>query len=153
MSPQKKNTKASPHSLKSVARRELGIELDKEHQSADWDGELSLAMLEYATMDAQVLLPLAESLGRKVTDAGLEKVSEIEHRALPAIVWMENAGLPLDASGWGEYLGQVEEEMNRLKEQLREIAPTHPGEGEWNFNSSQQLKEIFALEGIELENV
>lgn len=36
MSPQKKNPKAKPHSLESVARRKLGVELDKEHQTADW---------------------------------------------------------------------------------------------------------------------
>ena len=32
MSPQKKTPKATQHSLKGVARRELGIELDKRHQ-------------------------------------------------------------------------------------------------------------------------
>lgn len=56
----KKKTK--PHSLESVARRELGIEVDKEHQNADWGDELSPAMLDYAAMDARVLLPLAEGL-------------------------------------------------------------------------------------------
>ena len=94
-----------------MARRELGIELDKEHQRADWGGELSTDMLEYAAKDAPVLLPLAEIFESKVNETGLEKVSEIEHRALPAIVWMKNAGIPFDAEGWKEHLEQVEDEQ------------------------------------------
>lgn len=102
MRPQnKKAPKATPHSLEGVARRELGIELDKEHQSSDWSGELSPGMLKYAAKDALVLPPLAESLMAKVMEAGLERVSELEHRALPAVTWMRNAGLPLDAGGDG----------------------------------------------------
>jgi DNA polymerase I len=104
MNPQKKNPKAKPHSLKSVTRRELGIELDKEHQSADWGGELSDGMLEYAAKDAQILLQLAETLESKLGDERLEKVSEIEHRALPTMVRMKHAGIPFDAEGWKKHL-------------------------------------------------
>ena len=48
MSPQQKKPKEKPHSLQSVARRELGIGLDKEHQTANWGGELTPAMLKYS---------------------------------------------------------------------------------------------------------
>lgn len=36
------------HSLDSVAKRELGIELDKTNQSGDWGGTLTPEMIEYA---------------------------------------------------------------------------------------------------------
>ncbi len=153
MSPKKKARKATPHSLEGVARRELGVELDKEHQAAEWGGELSPGMLEYAARDAQVLLPLAEALVARATEAGLGRVAGIEHRALPAVSWMENAGLPLDAEGWTEHLAEVEQEIGLLKEQLGEIAPERPGGEGWNWNSSQQTREVFALEGIQLPNV
>src|SRR5215211_5376241 len=100
MTPQEKTTKPTPHSLEGVARREIGIELDKEHQSSDWGGELSPGMIEYAAKDAQILLPLAEKLMAKVVDAKLERVFEIVRRALPAMTWMKNAGIPFDAEGW-----------------------------------------------------
>ncbi len=152
MSPQKKTPKATSHSLKAVAKRELDIELDKEHQSSDWSGELSHGMLEYAANDALVLPPLAESLMAKVIDAGLEKVSDIERRALSAMAWMENAGIPFDSAGWKGYLRQVEDDIEKLKDELAELAPGRPGGEEWNWNSHQQIKQVFALEGVELED-
>ena len=45
------------HKLKDVVRRELGEELDKEQQKADWSGELTDDMLPYAAKDAEVLPP------------------------------------------------------------------------------------------------
>jgi DNA polymerase-1 len=153
MRPQNKNKKAKPNSLEAVARRELGIELDKEHQGADWGGELSPEMIEYAATDAQVLLPLAEIFESKIEEASLERVFEIEHRALPAMVWMANAGVPLDAEGWAKYLERVEEEIERLKKELNAFAPRHPKGAEWNWNSHEQVKQAFELEGVRLPNV
>jgi DNA polymerase-1 len=151
VSPQKKS-KAKPHSLESVARRELGIELDKEHQASDWCGELSPAMLGYAAKDAQVLLPLAETFVSKIKDAGLEMVAGIEHRALPAVVWMQNAGVPFDAEAWREHLKEVEQEKLRLEEQLDRLAPGRPDGKKRNWNSPQQVKEAFGLLGVDLPN-
>ena len=153
MSRTKRAPKKKPHALEGVARRELGVELDKEHQTANWGGALSPGMLEYAAKDAQSLLPLAEALVARATEAGLGRVARIEHRALPAVSWMENSGLPLDARGWTGYLKEVELEIGLIKEQLGEVAPACPGGQDWNWNSSPQTKEVFALEGIKLPNV
>ncbi len=147
---QKKSPKATPHSLEAVARRELGIELDKTHQKADWSDELSAGMLEYAAIDAQVLPPIAGIFEAKAKDAGLGRVHEIEHRALPAVLWMQNSGLPFDAEGWEEYLKQIEEERDRLRTHLDGLAPPRPNGGRWNWNSAPQVKEVFALTGIDL---
>jgi ribonuclease D len=54
-------------------------------------------MLDYAANDALVLPRLAGSLTEKVTGDGLKAVAEIEHRALPAVLWMQGAGVPFDA--------------------------------------------------------
>jgi ribonuclease D len=79
------------HSLDSVVKRELGPELDKTHQSADWGATLTSEMMEYAARDVEVLLPLHEVLKAKIVEADLTYVAEIEHRALPAVVWMSSA--------------------------------------------------------------
>ena len=50
------------HALDAAAMRELGIELDKEFQKADWSGEITPEMYEYAKTDAEVLVPLAKHL-------------------------------------------------------------------------------------------
>lgn len=154
MSPQKKNPKpkVTPHSLQGVARRELGTELDKEHQSSDWGGELVSGMLDYAANDALVLPPLADTLLTRASETGLEKVVKIERRALLAMVWMQNTGVPFDVEGWNEHLERVEGDVIRLARKLTELAPARPdGEG-WNWRSHQQVKEAFALIGIELPN-
>jgi len=147
MSPQKLS-----HKLKDVAWRELGEELDKEQQKADWGGELTDEMLTYAAKDAEVLPPLQETLAAKVEDADLKRVMEIEHRALPAIVWMASAGVPFDVKGWRTHLGQVEEEKNRLGLKLNRLAPDHPQGNEWNWSSHQQIRWAFGLLGIDLPN-
>src|SRR5215211_378848 len=123
MSPQKIS-----HKLKDVSRRELGEELDKEQQQAVWGWELTNEMLTYAAKDAEVLPPLREKLAANVEDTDLKRIMEIEHRALPAIVWMANVGVPFDAEGWRNRLEQVEEEKKRLGLELKRLAPTHPGD-------------------------
>jgi len=123
------------HNLKDVVRRELTEE-----------------MLTYAAKDAEVLPPLQEKLVAKVEDANLKRVMEIEHRALPAIVWMANTGVPFSVEGWRTHLGQVEEEKNRLGLELKTLAPDHPEGKEWNWNSHQQIRKTFDLLGIDLPN-
>src|SRR5215212_4119260 len=109
-------------------------------------------MLEYAAKDAQVLLPLEEVFASKIEEEGLEKAFEIEHRALPAVLWMQNAGLPFDVKGWEEHLTRVQEERDQLRERLDMLAPCRPNGGTWNWNSHQQVKQVFALEGVNLPN-
>src|SRR5215203_151930 len=127
------------HKLKDVVRRELGEELNKGQQKADWGGELTDEMLTYASKDAEVLLPLQEKLAAKVEDADLKRVMEVEHRALPAITWMTNAGVPFNVEGWRRHLEQVEEEKNRLGFELKKLSPEHLEGKEWNWNSWQQI--------------
>ena len=140
------------HKLTDVVRRELGEELDKEQQKADWSEELTDEMLTYAAKDAKVLPPLQEKLAAKVEDADLKRVMEIEHRALPAITWMTNAGVPFNVEGWRRHLEQVEEEKNRLGFELKKLSPEHPEGKEWNWNSWQQILKAFGLLGVDLPN-
>jgi DNA polymerase-1 len=140
------------HKLKDVVRRELGLELDKENQKADWSGDLTEEMLAYAATDTKVLLPLADALAPRAKEAKLELTAEIEHRALPAMTWMANAGLPFDRKGWTEHLKRLAKEKSRLTKELDELAPARPGGKIWNWNSHQQAREAFGLAGIELPN-
>ncbi len=146
----KPSKKKITHSLKDVTLRELGIELDKEQQTADWGGELTPEMLGYAAGDSEVLLPLVDAFERRAEDDDLARVMEIEHRALPAIVWMSNAGVPFDTEGWRSRLERVEEEKDRLGLGLKELAPEHPEGKEWNWGSWQQVLQAFSLLGVKL---
>jgi DNA polymerase-1 len=124
------SSKKVSHSLKEVARRELGEELDKGQQKADWGGELTDEMLAYAANDAEILLSLQEKLAAKVEAAGLKRVMEIEDGALPAMVWMANAGASFDAEGWRGHLEQVEQDKNRQALELETLSSNHTDGGQ-----------------------
>src|SRR5215212_5919135 len=140
------------HSLASVVERELGLELDKTHQNSDWAGTLTPEMIEYAARDVHVLLPLYVVLKAKIGEADLTYVAEIEHRALPAVVWMSSAGVPIDADGWREHARRTEAGAARLKDELNDLAPEHPDGKAWNFGSHQQVRKIAKLLGVDLPN-
>jgi DNA polymerase I len=141
------------HKLKDVVRRELAVELDKDHQKADWGGKLTDEMLAYAANDTKVLLPLAKGLASRAKEAELELAAEIERRALPAIAWMANAGLPFDRKGWTEHLKGLEKEKRLLTKELDELVPEAPDGKARNWNSHLQVKEAFGLAGVELPNI
>jgi DNA polymerase I len=138
------------HSLGSVVERELGLELNKAHQTSDWGDTLTPEMVEYAAKDVHVLLPLYEVLKAKVGEAGLIYVAEIEHRALLAVVWMSSAGVPIDADGWGEHARKTEAEAARFKDELKALAPEPPDGKAWNFGSHQQVRKAAKLLGVDL---
>jgi DNA polymerase-1 len=107
-------------------------------------------MIDYAAKDVEVLLPLYEVLKTKIEEAGLTHIVEIEHRALPAVVWMSSAGVPIDADGWREHARKTESDTARLKDELNALAPDHPEGKEWNFGSHQQVRKAAKLLDIDL---
>ena len=83
--------------LGPVAKSELGIDLDKTQQTSDWSlPTLTEQQLDYAALDAQVLLPLHEKLCAAIAEAGLQRVARIEGEALPAVARMRLEGMPVD---------------------------------------------------------
>ena len=99
------------HSLDDCCRRELGLDLDKTHQKADWSGDLSEEMLRYAAEDARVLLPLHEALARKIRKQGQERAGEIEERVLPAVIEMAHAGVPVDKDRWLRMIDEAKAQL------------------------------------------
>src|SRR5215207_3793202 len=74
-------------------------------------------MIEYAAKDVHVLLPLYEVLKAKIGEADLTYVAEIEHRTLPAVVWMSSAGVPIDAA-----VRRVAQRLRLATGQAKELA-------------------------------
>jgi DNA polymerase-1 len=88
--------RAKTHKLSDLTQRHLGVALDKTAQLSDWSSGLTDEQLAYAAADAAVLLPLREALAADLACTNLGAVARIEHHALPAIAWMEHAGLHFD---------------------------------------------------------
>ncbi len=139
--------------MEECTARELGRALDKGHQKSDWSGTLTAARLAYACLDATVLLPLYETLDHQVRDAALLKLADIEHRCLPAMVWLSEAGIAFDAAAWaalGVEAGRKTVELVALDE----VAPARDGDltcaGGWEWDSPQQVLDALRLLGFDV---
>ncbi|MDQ3862957.1 MAG: DNA polymerase [Actinomycetota bacterium] len=151
MSPRyNKHKRPVSHNLKDLSSRELGVKLDKGHQKADWGGEITPEMLEYAARDSQVLPPLVDALGTKIQDDNLEGVLDLERRLTPAIIWMASSGVPVDVEGWEAYREKTKTEVAKAIQNLNGIAPDRPEGVPWNWNSPQQILKAFELLGVAL---
>jgi DNA polymerase-1 len=88
------------YSLEQVVERELVLSLDKAWQASDWSGELSHEQILYAARDAAAELPLYHLLTTACTKAQLDRIRAIEEACLPALAWMEGAGVLIDEDAW-----------------------------------------------------
>jgi DNA polymerase-1 len=142
--------------LADLASRELGISLDKGHQKDDWTGALTPDQLQYAALDARVTHDLFAPVMAKIHEAGLDDVADIENRAVPAFVWLACSGAPFDAEAWTALAAEAEALDRSLAEKLDEAAPPRDGfllgAGAWNWRSPEQVQEVFAALGIQLES-
>jgi DNA polymerase I len=137
------HNKQFSHSLAAVAKRELKRDLPKDEQGSDWSARpLTRAQVMYAALDAAILPPLFETLMRKIDDAGLREVYELEKRVARAVDQMERNGFAINESRLHEFIEGTKHEAAQLRKEL---------EDEWDINpgSSKQLREYFGQEGRE----
>ncbi len=107
--------------LAAVALRYLGLSLPKEEQRSRWDKDLRTEQVEYAARDAGVLLPLCEKLNHELRAADLKLVMDIENQCVPALAWLELAGLPIDGERWLARASQEEARVHGLETQLHSL--------------------------------
>jgi DNA polymerase-1 len=141
-------------SLEDVVKQELGRQLDKTHQTSDWAGPLTAEQLRYAATDAAVLAPLFEALTAKAKDANLERATEIERRCLPGLVWVAQNGVAFDCSRWEALAEAAQATAAQTLTELDRLAPPKPGCLAfecWNWESTEQVKQVFGRLGFALE--
>ena len=150
--------KRPSYRLEDVVERMLDRTLDKTLQTSAWDGPLSLEQLHYAARDAAILLPLAEALMTGVQAAGLERTAQVEHACLPAVVWMEQAGVPVDTTRWLD-LAHLHTHTTAKYEAELSAALTQAGPGVHglvaqavNWRSPTQVLEVLAARGHQVPN-
>jgi DNA polymerase I-like protein with 3'-5' exonuclease and polymerase domains len=159
--------KCLEHPLEVCCNRELGIELDKTQQQADWSGELTENMLSYAAEDARVLLPLREALVQKLEASGQERALEIEERALLAGIEMAHHGVAVDKERWLEVIEEAGAGLGGLRDQLDGFVGNPPEEVKkrnaknknvpterkerWNWDSPDQIKTAAKTVGLTLQ--
>jgi DNA polymerase-1 len=145
------------NSLKAVAARNLGVEVDKAERLSDWSGELSEAQLEYAAFDAQVLLPLRQKLVERIRERQLVETAKIEFDCVPSVARLENAGIYIDKDRWTALCDVVERAHKILRDDLSDDFAaassqlTLFGGSEINPDSPSQVQDALHRLGIPVE--
>ena len=135
------------HTLAGVARRELGLVMDKSLQAQDWmQCELSEADLRYATGDVRATWECSHPLHSKLYERNLWDTYELETALIPVVARMELAGMYVDTqqleSAREFYVSSRDEGVRFYVEQLDSMlkAQGHEGlprlvDGEFNLNA------------------
>ena len=98
------------NSLEAIARRELGVALDKSAQKSDWmNVELNNELIRYATQDAQITYEAFHKLHSKVLEQGLGIAYEVELKALAPTIQMESTGLFMNRAEIDEQVAELTE--------------------------------------------
>ena len=104
--------------LADVAKRILGVEVDKEQQLSDWSGDLSQEQLDYAAKDVELLCEMDHPLHQQIAEQGLGPAYALECRALPALTAMANTGLPWDRSKLLEVQADYEKDIENIEREF-----------------------------------
>lgn len=147
------------HGLDVVAARYLNETIDKAERLSDWSGELSETQLEYAALDASVLLPLREKLIERLKADALLKCAQLEFECVLPVASLELAGIYLDKDRWREQLTVVEKRRAELAEALQDMLAEESTQGslfggpnrmDINLDSHVQLMAALKHKGIDL---
>ena len=109
--------------LEAVTKQYTGIQLNKSQdvRSSFNGGELTQEQIEYAAMDVAVLPEIHKKQQEQLKALGLEKVFEIEMACIPATVWLELSGLPLDMEGLKKVLGETKKKIEDAELKVKTI--------------------------------
>jgi DNA polymerase-1 len=141
------------NTLKECAARHLRLYVPKEQQQSNWNApRLSPEQLAYASLDVAVTRRLYRALRPLIAEAGLDATLALEHRALPALRWLADAGALIDLEAWERLARKAAKRAERARAALDVEAPSKPDGTAWNWNSHQQVRQALALAGVEAED-
>ncbi len=153
-------------SLGVVAKKLLGINLDKTQQQSDFSKpHLTTTQLTYAAMDAQVLLALHEVLTVRLKHQKLLAIAGLESACVPATAQMELNGMLLHRDRWQTAVTQLHQQLQAalqtfrhcLGEAVLEQTSFLPGlqaigGSGTNPNSPEQVKQVLGKQGIAVKS-
>ena len=125
-------------SLDNLCADYLGIQLDKTYQTYDYSGNIYSEQIQYAALDAAVLLPLYRLLSANVADNKLERVCKLEFDCIKPVAKLELNGCLIDKDLWIELANEGKENFRLFKNELEDYF------GRINFNSNPQVCKIIS---------
>ena len=147
-------------SLKAVAKKYLGTEMDKAEQTSFKVGQdLTENQIRYAVNDVEVLSGIFEKQKLELLQAGLIPTARLEFSIIRAVVEIELKGISLDTGKLEKLKGKLTKERQELHKTLLKLTENHTEslnadlfgrKKEINFNSPKQIKAILAKMGHEV---
>ena len=84
----------------------------------------------------------------KVRELGLQKVIDLENRALPGIAWMEAQGVGFDLDAWQVLADRAEAKAQELGATLEQMAFESAGLHSIDWDSPKQVLEALIQMGV-----
>lgn len=144
-------------SLLAIAQNRLGITLDKDWETYEWDkiGEetkLSKKHLTYAALDVLVLFPIFGEQYEEIRKEALIETAKLEFALVPAVADMELTGTYIDVNQWRKNISELEKQRNEVAKKIQaEIRPLYRSNqvdlfgdqvDSINLNSQPQLMDL-----------
>lgn len=138
--------------LEAIAKRVLGVQLDKTLQAQDWmNAALNDADLAYAMGDVRITWQAWQEQRAQIKNAGLQRVYDLECALIPSVVEMEHTGMLVDQEQANAAIEQLETEietsrsafLDTLDQQLTELhgeGLPRDEDGSLNLRAKKELK-------------
>lgn len=120
-------------SLKAIAKKYLNMDLSKEQQVSNWEGELTVEQLQYACNDAKILLKLRDILRKKLAENNLAETARLEFDCIYSVADMELNGFFLDKEAVNSQKESLIAEIEQAEQEARADL------GDINLRSPKQL--------------
>lgn len=157
----------SGFSLKETAGRRLGIVVEKEVRNnfinRPDDSPITQEELDYAALDAQLLLPIWQKQQDEIDKKNLRAVSDLENKLIPTTSKMEYEGVCIDAERLAAAQPAVRVVVEKSTAKLQdiiieggaasEIIFDRAGYSAVNVGSPKQLIEVFNDLGIGVKSL
>jgi DNA polymerase I-like protein with 3'-5' exonuclease and polymerase domains len=130
--------------LEAVTKDRLNIELNKDEKlRQSFKGqELTKEQINYAAMDVAVLPAIYKQQQTQLKEFGLENVFEIEMSCIPATVWLELSGLPLDMEGLKKVQDEIKKKIEAAEFKVKTILK----------ESGNKNLDLFGLPAVNLDS-
>jgi DNA polymerase-1 len=145
-------------SLKALAKKYLGIEMDKTQRTSFRDGNLTQEQLDYATNDVVVLEPIHRKQSEAIAKQGLFSVAQLEFSIIPAIANIELAGMKIDLQKLSDLKRKYVDHLKNIEAELDGLVCKVPMAGQLsmfgpriNYNSHLQVKQVLSNLGYEVK--
>lgn len=153
-------SKHGEHSLDSLCRKYLHIELDKKLQTSFKTGQVfTEEQVRYAVDDVKHLEAIFQIQSDAIVKAGLASTALLEFAIIPAVVDIELAGVHVDTARLETVRTRLLREQKKLEQRLNDIVRSSAITGKqgdlldstaMNFRSPVQVKKILDMFGFEV---